>query len=152
MEFFKPSYVSPVVVWLSHESCPENGGVFETAGGYVGKYRWQRSAGKVFSPPNSITPESVRDFWPQITDMSRTNSPNSFQGMSLSNMPSIVTYQWFVTININSEHTLTLVNTLKANMENKEEIQESSNEVIVQYSVDDAILYALSGNFFFVIR
>lgn len=81
MEYFKPSYVAPVVVWLSHETCPENGGVFETAGGYVGKYRWQRSNGKVFSPPNSITPESVRDFWPQITDMNASTFPNSFQGM-----------------------------------------------------------------------
>jgi 3-hydroxyacyl-CoA dehydrogenase/3a,7a,12a-trihydroxy-5b-cholest-24-enoyl-CoA hydratase len=120
MEYFKPSYVAPVVVWLSHESCPESGGVFETAGGYAGKYHWQRSLGKLFSPPNTITPESVRDFWPQITDMSRSTSPNSFQ-----------------------EHTLSLVNALKANIDNNE-VTNDSNEVSDKYTVDDTILYALS--------
>ena len=29
--------MSPVVAWLCHEECPESGGVFEAAGGWVGK-------------------------------------------------------------------------------------------------------------------
>ncbi|KAL3199158.1 hypothetical protein MRX96_014122 [Rhipicephalus microplus] len=69
-EKLKPSYVSPVVVWLCHDSCPETGGVFEAAGGYVGKYQWYRSGGKAFIGDDLITPEKVRDSWPQITDMS----------------------------------------------------------------------------------
>lgn len=36
-EELRPEYVAPVVVWLCHDSCPENGGIFETAGGWVGK-------------------------------------------------------------------------------------------------------------------
>lgn len=69
-EKLKPSFVSPVVVWLCHDSCPETGGVFEAAGGYVGKYQWYRSAGKAFIGEDLITPEKVRDSWSQITDMS----------------------------------------------------------------------------------
>ncbi|XP_037558310.2 peroxisomal multifunctional enzyme A-like, partial [Dermacentor silvarum] len=56
-EKLKPSFVSPVVVWLCHDSCPETGGVFEAAGGYVGKYQWYRSAGKAFIGEDLITPE-----------------------------------------------------------------------------------------------
>ncbi|KAH7963409.1 hypothetical protein HPB52_020995 [Rhipicephalus sanguineus] len=69
-EKLKPSFVSPVVVWLCHDTCPETGGVFEAAGGYVGKYQWYRSGGKAFIGDDLITPEKVRDSWSQITDMS----------------------------------------------------------------------------------
>ena len=142
MEFFKPSYVAPVVVWLSHEDCPESGGVFETAGGYVGKYRWQRSEGKVFVPPSSMTPETIRDSWTQITDMSRSTCPNSFQGLFFPQLMGSCSSHFV------SEHTLTLVNTLKGNSEESEatEMREVvTNDVIHGYSIDDAILYALSG-------
>lgn len=65
----RPSFVSPVVVWLCHEDCPDTGGVFEAAGGYVGKYQWHRSVGKAFLGDDAFTPEKVRDSWSQITDM-----------------------------------------------------------------------------------
>ena len=31
----KPEYVSPLVVWLGHESCTETGGLFELGGGFT---------------------------------------------------------------------------------------------------------------------
>lgn len=37
LEKLKPNCVSPVVAWLCHENCPESGGVFEAAGGWIGK-------------------------------------------------------------------------------------------------------------------
>lgn len=37
--------VAPVAAWLCHAACNDNGSVYETAGGWVGKVRWQRSAG-----------------------------------------------------------------------------------------------------------
>lgn len=45
-EHLKPGYVAPLIGWLSHRSCPENGGVFEAAGRWFGRYRLQRSGGK----------------------------------------------------------------------------------------------------------
>lgn len=77
----KPEYIAPVVTWLCHESCEENGGVFESAGGYVGKYRWSRAVGKTFIPPTALTVESVRDSWNQITDMKNSSMPASVHGL-----------------------------------------------------------------------
>lgn len=73
--------MAPVVAWLSHEDCPETGSIFEAAGGFVSKYRWQRSIGKLFSPPSLLTPESVRDNWDQITDMTKFTTSNTVHGM-----------------------------------------------------------------------
>jgi NAD(P)-dependent dehydrogenase (short-subunit alcohol dehydrogenase family) len=38
-----PSLVVPLVAYLSHDSCKENGGLFEVGGGFVAKLRWQRT-------------------------------------------------------------------------------------------------------------
>jgi 3-hydroxyacyl-CoA dehydrogenase/3a,7a,12a-trihydroxy-5b-cholest-24-enoyl-CoA hydratase len=40
VEALKPEYVSPFVVALCHESCPESGSLFEVGVGHIGKYRW----------------------------------------------------------------------------------------------------------------
>lgn len=80
LEKLKPACVAPVVVFLCHESCPENGGIFEAAGGWVGKYRLQRSRGKVFIPLSDLTPEGVKNSWDQITDFTQVSYPTSTQG------------------------------------------------------------------------
>jgi len=35
-----PKYVVPLVAYLSHDSCSENGSLFEVAGGFISKLRW----------------------------------------------------------------------------------------------------------------
>ena len=43
VDALKPEYVEALVTWLSHESCPETGGVFEAAAGYFAQgnnYIW----------------------------------------------------------------------------------------------------------------
>ena len=37
MEGMRPDLVAPVVVWLCHESCEENGAVIEAAAGWAGR-------------------------------------------------------------------------------------------------------------------
>lgn len=69
-----------MVTWLVHEDCSDNGGVFEAAGGFVGRYKWHRSSGKAFIPTDTLTPESVRDSWAQINDMTNATYPASTQG------------------------------------------------------------------------
>jgi (3R)-3-hydroxyacyl-CoA dehydrogenase / 3a,7a,12a-trihydroxy-5b-cholest-24-enoyl-CoA hydratase / enoyl-CoA hydratase 2 len=81
-ELLKPVYIAPVVTWLCHQDCSDNGGVFEAAGGFVGKYRWQRSLGQAFIPPETLTPEAVRDSWNQITNMENATFPTSMQGIN----------------------------------------------------------------------
>lgn len=40
LERLDPKNICPVVAYLAHESCTENGSVFEIAGGVVAKLRW----------------------------------------------------------------------------------------------------------------
>lgn len=37
MEGMRPDLVAPVVLWLCHETCEDNGSVIEAAAGWVGK-------------------------------------------------------------------------------------------------------------------
>ena len=81
MSILKPESIAPVVVWLCHEDCPENGSVIESAGGWAGKYRWQRSPGHIFDISNECNStgslEVVRDGWENATDMT---NPVCLQG------------------------------------------------------------------------
>jgi len=36
----KAEYVVPLVAYLTHESCTENGSVFELGAGFIAKLRW----------------------------------------------------------------------------------------------------------------
>jgi NAD(P)-dependent dehydrogenase (short-subunit alcohol dehydrogenase family) len=44
-EALKPEYVAPFVAYLCHDSCTDNGALYEVGAGYIAKQRWQRSAG-----------------------------------------------------------------------------------------------------------
>ncbi|MCS6914578.1 MAG: SDR family NAD(P)-dependent oxidoreductase [Myxococcales bacterium] len=76
VEALKPEYVSPLVVWLCHESCTETGGLFEVGGGFFSKLRWERTAGYTFKLSRPITPEGVRDRFAVITSFDRTTHPS----------------------------------------------------------------------------
>jgi len=39
LESLKPELIAPVVAWLCHESCEDNGSLIEAAGGWAGKCR-----------------------------------------------------------------------------------------------------------------
>lgn len=50
-EFFeamRPDYSVPLILYLAHEECNENGGVFESAAGWFGQLQWYRSQGVGF--------------------------------------------------------------------------------------------------------
>ncbi|HEX3343334.1 MAG TPA: SDR family NAD(P)-dependent oxidoreductase, partial [Polyangiaceae bacterium] len=71
----KPEYVSPLVAWLSHESCEENGSLFEVGGGFIGKLRWERAEGTVFRLSRALTPEQVKGKWSAICDFGKATHP-----------------------------------------------------------------------------
>jgi 3-hydroxyacyl-CoA dehydrogenase/3a,7a,12a-trihydroxy-5b-cholest-24-enoyl-CoA hydratase len=71
----KPEYVSPLVAWLCHESCEENGSLFEVGGGFVGKLRWERAEGALFRLSRSLTPEAVQSKWRTIVDFGKRTHP-----------------------------------------------------------------------------
>ncbi|HEY0880548.1 MAG TPA: SDR family NAD(P)-dependent oxidoreductase, partial [Archangium sp.] len=75
LENLKPEYVTPLVGWLCHEDCTENGGLFEVGGGYFGKLRWERTEGKLFKLGREIQPEAVRNAWDQVVDFKKATHP-----------------------------------------------------------------------------
>ncbi|KAL6043134.1 hypothetical protein STEG23_019315, partial [Scotinomys teguina] len=80
VEALKPEYVAPLVLWLCHESCEENGGLFEVGAGWIGKLRWERTLGAIVRQKNQpMTPEAVRANWGKICDFSNASKPQTIQ-------------------------------------------------------------------------
>jgi 3-hydroxyacyl-CoA dehydrogenase/3a,7a,12a-trihydroxy-5b-cholest-24-enoyl-CoA hydratase len=70
--------VSPLVAWLCHEECRENGGLFEVGGGYVAKVRWERSGGARLALDGPDAVEQVAQAWGRITSFEASEHPASF--------------------------------------------------------------------------
>ncbi|KAM3867409.1 peroxisomal multifunctional enzyme type 2 [Diretmus argenteus] len=80
LESLKAEYVAPLVLWLCHEQCQENGGLFEVGAGWIGKLRWERSQGRIVRHKNkSMSPEAVRDLWDNICDFTDATKPANIQ-------------------------------------------------------------------------
>lgn len=75
-DILKAERVAPVVAWLCHPECQDNGSVYEAAGGWVGKVRWERSAGMVL-PDNNVGLEMVAERWAEASDFSQSTQPTS---------------------------------------------------------------------------
>ncbi len=69
--------VSPLVAWLCHAQCTENGALFEAAAGCFKKVRWQRSAGIRFDDGHDITVEDIANNWQAITDFGNAEHPDN---------------------------------------------------------------------------
>ncbi|XP_041958062.1 peroxisomal multifunctional enzyme type 2 [Alosa sapidissima] len=80
LESLKAEYVAPLVLWLCHADCQENGGLFEVGAGWIGKLRWERTQGQILRrKAQPVTPEAVRDQWGQICDFSNATKPANIQ-------------------------------------------------------------------------
>jgi 3-hydroxyacyl-CoA dehydrogenase/3a,7a,12a-trihydroxy-5b-cholest-24-enoyl-CoA hydratase len=75
VDALKPEYVSPLVTWLCHEECEENGGLFEVGGGFYSKLRWQRTQGDTVRLGRDVTPERVKKQWQVITSFDDVTYP-----------------------------------------------------------------------------
>ncbi len=73
----EPELVSPLVAWLAHEDCEENGGLFEVGGGFYAKLRWQRAGGKMWRLGRAVTPENIRNSWDDITEFDAPEYPTT---------------------------------------------------------------------------
>mmetsp|Transcript_30778 Transcript_30778/g.22873 ORF Transcript_30778/g.22873 Transcript_30778/m.22873 type:complete len:223 (+) Transcript_30778:73-741(+) len=78
----KPDFVAPLVAYLVHDSCQENGSLFEVGAGYIAKMRWQRSKGALI-PTKSLTPETVAARFQEATQFEKDATfPTSNQEMN----------------------------------------------------------------------
>ena len=78
-EQLRPEDVSPVVLKLCHESHDDSGALYETAAGWVGALRWERSRGHAFTRKYPLTPEAVQEDWPSIVDFRDADHPADAQ-------------------------------------------------------------------------
>ncbi|KAL4660875.1 peroxisomal multifunctional enzyme type 2 [Arapaima gigas] len=80
LDSLKAEYVAPLVLWLCHEQCQENGGLFEVGAGWIGKLRWERTQGAILRRRNQpMSPEAVRDHWDEICNFQNATKPSSIQ-------------------------------------------------------------------------
>lgn len=81
VEALKPEYVAPFVAFLCHDSCEDNGGLFEVGAGYIARNRWQRTAGVQYDV-KTLTPEAIASQWSTVNDFSKgATFPESNQEM-----------------------------------------------------------------------
>lgn len=71
----KPKYVSPLVAWLCHDDCTENGSLFEVGAGWYGKLRWERAQGVGLPLKDGVSIEDVHKNFDKITDMTDPAHP-----------------------------------------------------------------------------
>ncbi|HYU17019.1 MAG TPA: SDR family NAD(P)-dependent oxidoreductase, partial [Candidatus Acidoferrum sp.] len=90
VDALRPEYVSPLLVWLCHESCQETGGLYEVGGGFAARLRWQRAAGATFRLGRAITPEAIEESWEQVTGFDRPDRPPQVPADIASSMAPIM--------------------------------------------------------------
>ncbi|CAJ0956279.1 unnamed protein product, partial [Mesorhabditis belari] len=67
----KPEYVTPLTLYMAHESFPETGKVYEAGAGWYGQLLYYRSNGKVVT---NASVEDVANNWTAISDMKNAHS------------------------------------------------------------------------------
>ncbi|XP_063718576.1 peroxisomal multifunctional enzyme type 2-like [Symsagittifera roscoffensis] len=92
VDALKPSYVAPVVAYLCHESCQENGSIIETAAGWAAKCQLFRSPGiQMETQDTPISVESVASNWDSVCDLNRSKLvATSDQQETVQNLLSLI--------------------------------------------------------------
>ncbi|KRT82416.1 dehydrogenase [Oryctes borbonicus] len=118
----KPEFIAPVVAYLCHESCEENGSIIESGAGWAGKCHLIRSNGALLrsNMADAVTIEKVQENWSKITNMENAQHFNK-----------------------SSEATMFLVSALESIREGTKTSSNNDDVNIVDYTEKDVILYAL---------
>ncbi|XP_072137553.1 peroxisomal multifunctional enzyme type 2 isoform X2 [Mobula birostris] len=139
LDILKPEFVAPLVLWLCHESCKENGGLFEVGAGWIGKLRWERTQGVTVRQKNQqMTPEAVRDNWKQICDFDNASKPKSGQDALNELLNKLDTKE-----GISTNLTSSPVQTNTSNISPVEAIGKKMPLKVYTYNNLQPILYAL---------
>jgi 3-hydroxyacyl-CoA dehydrogenase/3a,7a,12a-trihydroxy-5b-cholest-24-enoyl-CoA hydratase len=72
LDMLKVDYIVPLVAYLSHQNCKENGSIFEVGGRWIAKLRWQRSEGEFFL--NEMSSEKIEESWDKVCSFEKNFS------------------------------------------------------------------------------
>ncbi|CAH1404648.1 unnamed protein product [Nezara viridula] len=80
-EQLKPELIAPVVTWLCHEDCEENGSIIESAAGWASKQIIVRGKGSVLrrSLADPVSIEDVREKWDKVVNVEKIDYLGSIQ-------------------------------------------------------------------------
>uniref|UniRef100_A0A8C5PD43 Hydroxysteroid 17-beta dehydrogenase 4 n=1 Tax=Leptobrachium leishanense TaxID=445787 RepID=A0A8C5PD43_9ANUR len=136
VDALKPEYVSPLVLWLCHESCQENGSLFELGAGWIGKLRWERTVGAIIRQKDRpMTPEAVRDEWEKICDFDNATKPRTIQESTSSLYEVLSAVDQGISLNRTSQGT--------SSIDPSQAIGKKLPESVYSYNHLQPILYAL---------
>ena len=76
MQILNPALVSPLAVYLCHDSCDSTGGLFEVGAGWISRVRWERSQGEYFNP-QGFDVDDVADAFAKISDFTDAEHPDT---------------------------------------------------------------------------
>jgi len=90
-ESLAPEHIAPVVAWMCHDECEDNGLIVEALAGWAGRYRWQRSHGAALlqQAGGQVTPEIVQSRWGDIVGMDNADYPTTHQEATMDVMSRI---------------------------------------------------------------
>lgn len=80
-EQLKPELIAPVVAWLCHEDCEENGSIIESAAGWASKQIIVRGKGSVLrrSLADPVSIEDVKEKWDKVVNVDKIDYLGSIQ-------------------------------------------------------------------------
>eukprot|EP00092_Neocalanus_flemingeri_P007605 GFUD01008207.1.p1 GENE.GFUD01008207.1~~GFUD01008207.1.p1 ORF type:complete len:604 (+),score=134.87 GFUD01008207.1:249-2060(+) len=131
-ESLAPEHISPVVAWMCHDQCEDNGLVVEALAGWAGRYRWQRSQGASLleKADGKVTPELVRSKWGEIIGMEDADYPTTHQEATMDVLSRI--QENMKAVEDDGEKTI------------KDAIGFVSEPYVYNYSFKESIIYSLA--------
>ena len=78
-DLIKPDYIAPLIGYLAHPRCEENGGLFEASAGAFKKVRWERSRGLRLDPSADMSIGDIAAGWDQVVRFDHTEHPNEMR-------------------------------------------------------------------------
>ncbi|XP_026286944.1 peroxisomal multifunctional enzyme type 2 [Frankliniella occidentalis] len=87
----RPCLIAPVVAWLCHESCGDNGSIIDSGAGYAAQCQMYRGEGVSLRKriTDDLSIEDVRDSWEKVTDMSKATPLTTIQAAT-SNLMTVL--------------------------------------------------------------
>ena len=90
LEKLDPKYVVPLTLYLAHETCQENGSVFEVGGGWAGKVRIEAAKGCMINKTALPTMEDVHQNFDKICSFDESVTVDSLQEATMRIMANIM--------------------------------------------------------------